>query len=304
MDFTNASDPAASPSGSPPTSEAAGPAVVDVTAEMFESVMAESMSRLVILDFWAPWCQPCRSLGPILEAVARESDGKVLLGKINTDTEQQLAAAFGVQSLPTVVAVRDGRPEDAFQGAMPEAEVRQWIGRFVPSAIEDLLAEAEQLQHSNRPEAIAKYREAVAEAPAEPRATLGLARLLVEDNQLEEAARVLDEFEEGIGPLGGEGDAIRSALELKQNSESGELAAARAASEAAPEDLAAKLAFAKALAADGKNELAMETALAIVHADEGEHREAAKAFMIGQFERLGPTPLVSESRRKLSTALY
>ena len=280
------------------------PTVVDATAATFEAVMTESMERLVVVDFWAPWCQPCRMLGPVLEKIADEFGGRFLLAKVNTDTEQQIAGAFGVQSLPTVVAIDKGQPVDAFQGAMGEAEVREWIGRFLPSQIDDLLAEAEQLQHSNVPEAIAAYRKAAETEPSSQRATFGLTRLLVEDNQLEEADRVLTEWTETGQPLGSEGEAIRSMLELRMNAESDELAAARAASDADPSDLSKRLALASALAADGKNEPAMETALDVVRGDRGDHREAAKTFLLGLFEKLGPSPLTSRYRRQLTTALY
>ena len=288
----------------PPADSTSGDAVRDVTIDQFEAVVAESSDRLVVIDFWAPWCGPCRSLGPILEKVARESNGRVLLAKVNTDTEQQLAGAFGVQSLPTVVAMKDGQPVDAFQGAMPEDQVREWIGKHAPSPAADLYAEAEQLQHSDVPGAIAKLREAVGHQPDHPRAELLLARLLVEDNQTEAAADVLDTRRERLGADDQEASSVRSMIDLKANAESNELAASRQNAEAAPDDLAAQLAYAEALASEGKNEQAMQIAIEIVRRDRGQHRESAKAFALGLFERLGGSPLVSKYRKQLTTLLY
>ena len=276
-------------------------AVRDVTAADFEATVAESSERLVVFDFWAPWCGPCRQLGPILEAVATESGGKVLLAKINTDQEQQLAAAFGVQSLPTVIAMRDGQPVDAFQGALPEAQVREWVGKLMPSPADDLVAAS--MTQPDVQTAIGMLREALQHDPEHGPATLALARALVEDNQSDEATRLLDDRERKFGRLEAEGEQIRSEIELRAATESSDLADARAAADANPDDAGLQVRLAEALAGDGKNEEALHVALEVVRADRGEHREAAKTLMLRLFDRLQGSPIVSQYRKRLTTLL-
>ena len=276
--------------------------VRDVTIETFEQTVAESSQRLVIFDFWAPWCQPCRTLGPVLEAIANESGGRLLLAKVNSDTEQQLAGAFGVQSLPTVIAMRDGQPVDAFQGALPEAEVRVWIGKQLPSPADDLVAAAAAEADSGK--AIAMLRDALSHDTDHERATFELVKELTREGQLEEASRLLDERETRRGMLEPEGQMLRSEIELQATTESTDVIAARAAADASPDDLALQVALAEALAGDNKNEEALATALEVVRSDNGEHREAAKTLMLRLFDRLQGSPVVSKYRKQLTTLLY
>ena len=124
--------------------------VFDATAENFQQdVIERSHSVPIVMDFWASWCGPCLALGPILEKLAREYDGKFLLAKVNTDKETELALQFGVRSIPAVFGVRDGKPIDAFVGVQPESAIKSWLDRLMPTPAETLAAEAAKLERSD-----------------------------------------------------------------------------------------------------------------------------------------------------------
>jgi putative thioredoxin len=164
------------------TAKAAGH-VIDVDERTFRAeVLERSREVPVVVDFWAPWCGPCRVLGPVLEKLAGEAKGGFVLAKINVDNNQRLAQAFGVQGIPAVKAFRDGKVVDEFTGALPESQVRAWIGRLAPPAAppaDQLAQEAAALERSNPKQAEARYRQALALDEANAAALFGLGRLLV-----------------------------------------------------------------------------------------------------------------------------
>jgi putative thioredoxin len=161
-------------------------AAVDVTDATFETdVMQRSKDVPVVVDLWAPWCGPCRTLGPIIEQVIAETEGKVALVKVNVDENPQISQAFGVQSIPLVVAVKDGQPVDGFLGAHPEATVRQFVERLLPSAEEEALAKLVAAGDE------ASLRQALELAPGDEDAVVGLAQLLAERGESEEALALL-----------------------------------------------------------------------------------------------------------------
>ena len=140
--------------------------VIEVTAQNFQQdVIERSHSVPVVIDFWATWCGPCRMLGPVLEKLAQEYDGKFVLAKIDTDTESELARQFGVRSIPAVFGVRDGKAVDGFVGVQPESVIRAWIDRLLPTPAETLAAEASSLEQSDPQAAEEKYSAAVAIDP-------------------------------------------------------------------------------------------------------------------------------------------
>lgn len=161
--------------------------MIDVTDQSFENdVLAESMKRPVVVDLWAPWCGPCRTLGPLIEKVVAETDGKVLLAKINVDENTAASQAFRVQSIPAVYALQDGQIVDGFMGAKPEAEIREFIQKLVPSgdkaAIADLLLVGDE-----------ESLVAVLELEADnEEAITALARLLIEEHKGAEALAFLE----------------------------------------------------------------------------------------------------------------
>ncbi len=171
--------------------------MMDVTMANFETdVIAASQTTPVLVDFWADWCGPCKSLGPVLEKLEADYAGRFKLVKINADTEQQLAGAFGVKSLPTCILLIGGRPVDGFMGALPEGKVREFLDKHVPSDSEvaaqaDMQAAEQLAQSGDAQAAIAKLQEALSLNPADDEARYNLVKLLISVGELEEAQAAL-----------------------------------------------------------------------------------------------------------------
>ena len=260
----------------------AGPVVVEVTDQDFlQTVVEESKRRPVVVDLWATWCAPCRTLGPILEKVAEERGGEFLLAKLDVDANPYTAGQFGVQSIPTVVAFKDGKPVDGFVGAIPEPMVKEFIDKILPTEADHEAQEAleEELQ-GDLDDAEAKYREALVADPDNRAARLGLGRVLAETGRDAEARELLM-------PLlpDPEADRVLAMLEVRSwasTSEPGTLASA------------------KRLAAQGKYKEALDGMLGALR-DVPDARQA----MLDVFAVLGEDdPLVAEYRRKLANALF
>jgi putative thioredoxin len=282
------------------------PWVIDVRLANFEQdVVARSAQVPVVIDFWAPWCGPCRQLGPILEKLAVEANGKFVLAKVNTDEEQQLAMAFGIQSIPVVVAFLNGQPVADFMGVRPEAEIRQWLEQLLPTPAQQLIQEGLQLEATDPQGAESKYREALALAPDEEAVRIRLAAVLLQQGRLDESRSLIQHLETR-GYLEPEAERIKSELDLRQAAaETGGVEAARKAAEANPTDLTLKIRLADALAAAQQHKKALEICLDLVRDDRGEIGNEAKETMLKIFQMLGPaSELTGEYRRKLATALY
>ncbi|MBC8872001.1 MAG: tetratricopeptide repeat protein [Planctomycetes bacterium] len=275
--------------------------IVDTTAEAFENdVLARSRELPVVVDFWAEWCAPCRMLGPILEKLATEYAGRFVLVRADSDRLPEAAMSFGVQSIPAVFAVLDGQIADAFTGALPESQIRQWLDRMLLS---DCLAQASRLETSDPKKAETKYREVLVESPNESAASIGLARVLLAQDREDEARDVIQQLEDR-GFLEPEAEKVKAHLQLRDSSNI-DVDSRREAAEANPDNLQAQLGLGEALAGNAQYQEALDIFLALVERDRRGVGEAARKLMIDIFRVLpADSDLVSEYRRKLSTVLY
>ncbi|WP_454764607.1 thioredoxin [Cupriavidus campinensis] len=278
----------------------------DVTLQNFEADVIE-MSRQVpvLVDFWAPWCGPCRTLGPMLEKLEAESGGKWKLAKVNVDENQDLAAHFGVRSIPHVVAFADGEAVDQFVGVLPESGLREFLDRLTPNPGELALREARELAAAGDAEgARAAYQAALAFDPGADDARLAYVGFLLDHDAIDEA-----EAEFGLlSPRAPQEDgyaALQTRLEAAKNV--GDLPDATALSAHVltnPTDLAARLDLANVLIARREYEPALEQLLEIVRRDRGFGEDIGRKTMLSVFDLLAGRPdVVSRWRRQLSTAL-
>ncbi len=279
----------------------------DVTLQNFETeVIDASRQTPVLVDFWAPWCGPCRTLGPMLERLEAEANGQWKLVKVNVDENQELAAHFGVRSIPHVVAIADGQAVDQFIGVLPESGLREFIGRLASQPAPSALQEAQQLAaEGDRGGAEARFAEAIALDPEQAdTARLAYIAFLLDGNDLD-AARA--QFE-ALSPLAAQQAAcaaLRTRMEAMENvsglPDEGTLTGRIAAN---PRDLAARLDLGRLLIARQQYEPALEQLLEIVRADRAFEDDIGRKTMLSVFEMLADQPeAVSRWRRQLSTAL-
>jgi putative thioredoxin len=258
------------------------PVVVEATDDNFmDTVVEESKKRPVVVDLWASWCGPCRTLGPILEKVAEEHHGDFLLAKLDVDANPYTAGQFGVQSIPTVVAFKDGKPVDGFVGAIPEPMVNEFVSTLLPSEADLEAREAlEEELGGDLTDAETKYREALEADEKNRDARVGLGRVLAETDREDEARQTLM-------PLLPDADADRILAGIEVRSW---------AHDTAPGTLAS----AKRLAAKGEYRQALDGMLGAL----GDDTDARQA-MLEVFAVLGDDdPVVAEYRRKLASALF
>ena len=286
------------------TEESAAPApsspwFVSVTDETFEKIVIEgSKERPVAVDFWAAWCGPCRMLGPLLEKLAEEYDGKFLLAKADTEVCQRAAMQFNVQSIPAVFSAVDGQVDDYFVGVLPEGQLHLWLGRMIERSE---MAAARRDESGNPAAAEAVYRRVVAEKPNDIDATLGLARALLAQSKREEAQELIATLEKR-GYLEPEAQRIKAQLDL--GGERGDLAGLEKAA-ANRDDLPAQLRLAQGFAGAERFPEALDLCLTLVERDRPGVGEQARQLMIDIFRVLGPdSDVARDYRRKLTTLLY
>jgi putative thioredoxin len=288
----------------------AGDLVKDTTTAGFrQDVLAESMKQPVLVDFWAPWCGPCKQLGPIIEKAVRAAKGRVKLVKMNIDEHPQIAGQLGVQSIPAVFAFDRGQPVDGFVGALPESQIKGFIERLVGPVGADaaaLLAEAKaQLDLGDAVGAAERYAGVLAEDPENPDALGGIVRAQVLAGNLVQARRIL----ESAPPAKADHAAIagaRAALELAEQAEAfGDVGALLRKVEAQPADHQARFDLALALNAHGRRLEAVEHLIAILRKERGWNEEAARRQLIQFFDAWGPTDEATlTGRRQLSATLF
>ncbi len=293
-----------------PSSTAAGADVVEVSLQTFRAeVVDESTRRLVLVDFWAPWCGPCRQLTPVIEKVVASRRGEVRLAKMNIDVNPEIAQQLGIQSIPAVVAFHKGKMVDAFMGALPEREVKAFIDRCIGPAAEDpeaLLVEAQALFDAGDIDSAEEvFGRIVNVAPEHAGALAGLACVAIERDALDEARALLDAVpaKQTNAPAVA---AARAALALKEQAGSvGDLAFLLARVENAPTDHQARYDLAVALNAAGRREAAAQELLNIIKRERGWNDDAARKMLLQLFESWGPLdPVTRDARKQLSAFLF
>jgi putative thioredoxin len=274
---------------------------IDVGDADFETaVLKRSEVTPVVVDFWAPWCGPCRALGPLLERLADEHQGAFVLAKVNVDEAPAVSQAFGIQSIPAVKGFRDGMLVAEFVGAQPEPAVRKLLEAVLPSATDQLVAEAAALA----PDAAeAALREALETEPRHARALLALASILATRGETAEALQLLERVSPP-SPLVGEAERLAAELRTRGDG-AGDQAALRARIAADPGDLEARLGLGRTLAALGRHEDALAELLDVVRRDPHFADDGARKAMVDLFAVLGPdNPLTDRYRGELAKALF
>ncbi|MBM3347679.1 MAG: thioredoxin [Betaproteobacteria bacterium] len=281
-------------------------AMVEVGAAGFvEQVLEASRLMPVVVDFWAPWCGPCRALSPILEKLAKEYAGRIVFAKINTDENQEIAARFAVRSIPNVKAFVGGKVVNEFAGVIPETAVRKFLDRLIPTEGQKLLAQARQaIEAGGFAEAEQKLSGALALEPELHAARIQLADLLSARDAFEEADALLQAVPEHLlddraARVGVRIAQWRTARALPS------LAALQSVAAAAPDDLRLRLQLGERHAADGHHEDALAQLLVVVQRDRADLRESARQAMLRIFTLAGAqAELVARYRRALASALY
>jgi putative thioredoxin len=291
------------------------PLVVETTTQTFiKDVIEESRRRPVLVDFWAPWCGPCKQLTPLLEKVVKTAKGKARLAKMNIDEHpavfQQLAQQMGIQSIPAVIAFVGGQPIDGFLGALPESQVTAFVERLIKDKVgteeKDQLAAADHAYAENDFAGAAEiYAHVLAQDSANVAAMAGLARCHVGIGNIEQAKQTLD-----MVPEAKRGDAAvaaaRAAIELaEQTKDLGPIADLEAKVAADPKDHQSRFDLALALNAKGDREAALDHLIEIVRRDRKWNDDGARKQLVQLFDAWGPTDEATVTgRRRLSSVLF
>jgi putative thioredoxin len=300
--------------GGGPTPQAAPDLIKETTTQTFvKDVIEESKRQPVLIDFWAPWCGPCRQLTPILEKVVRGAKGKVKLVKMNIDEHPAIPGQMGIQSIPAVIAFVNGQPADGFMGAVPESQVTAFIDKLtagMPGAgepnIAEILKEAEAVLAEGDPAGAASiYAEVLAAEPANIAALAGLARCYMETGAIDQAKQTLAQV-----PEAKRGDAavkaVQTIIDLAEQAQSlGPVAELEAKVAADPLDHQARFDLAIALNAHGDRTEATNRLLEIIKRDRKWNDDGARKQLVQFFEAWGPTDEATiEGRKRLSTILF
>ena len=280
------------------------------TQGFMKDVIEESKRQPVLIDFWAPWCGPCKQLTPVLEKVVKGANGKVKLVKMNIDDHPAIPGQMGIQSIPAVIAFVNGQPADGFMGALPESQVLAFIERLTKGAvggeIKDLLAEADAALAAGSTEAAAGiYSEILAEDKANVPALAGLARAYLAAKQIEKAKQILTQVPEAKRNDSAVA-AARAALEVAEQASSvGPIGELEQKVHANPLDHQARFDLAVALNAASKRQEAVDHLMDIVKRDRKWNEDGARKQLVQFFEAWGPTDEATVAgRKRLSSILF
>ncbi|GAB5452770.1 MAG: co-chaperone YbbN [Halioglobus sp.] len=268
-------------------------------------LIEESHKRPVVVDFWADWCEPCKTLMPMLEKIANEYAGAFLLAKVNADEQGMIAQQFGVRSLPTVMVVQGGQPVDGFVGAQPETQVREMLEKYLPKPWDGLLQEGlEALQRGDAREALPPLRRAWEESGKRPDIAVAYATALIESLRLDEAEAVLDEIR--LADQDAAYEQVRAQLELKREAaKSPEIEALEKKLEVSPDDLDLRHQLGVQYSNGGRFREAMDEFITILEKDREHGDGATRRLLLDTIAALGKgDPLAAEYQRKLYSLLY
>lgn len=281
------------------------------TANFMSDVIEASKSVPVLVDFWAPWCGPCKQLGPLLEKIVTEAGGKIHLVKVDIDANQQLAQQMRIQSIPAVFAFADGQPVDGFMGALPESELRAFVEKVLSShggqaeQVEQLLTAAEAAMETDTAQALQMFGQVAQLEPENGRAIAGMVKAHIAADDLDSARELLAVIPPALVNDSHVSGALAALTVAETPVDDGEIARLGEAVSADESDYQSRLDLSVALNAAGQGEAALDHLMWLIEKDRAWNDDAARKQLLLFFEAWGPThELTLSGRRRLSSILF